>query len=115
MELKPQEAARKLMENVKKIDEMTQKVIASRSKFALAEATLIEAKADSLKDSRGVSATAAQNQQSIDTVAEKQSVIMADAELKNNQDLLNVLETGNNNFKMAIRLMEMEVKNLNLT
>ncbi len=35
--------------------------------------------------------------------------------LQTPQQMLNVYETGNNNYKMAIKIMEMEAKNLNLT
>lgn len=114
MELRPQEAARKLIENAQDISNMTDKIIEMRTNVAVAEAVLIDAKAKVYNDNPQASATAVQLIISMRTTEEKKELIKAECKLKNFQDLLNVLENNNNNFKMAIKLMDTEIKNLNL-
>lgn len=114
MEIRPQEAARKLMENAKKIEEMTEKIIEARTDATMAEAVYLDAKREAWKATRSESATAAQQIISYTTTDEKKALSLAECGLKNLQDRLRVLDTANNNFKMAIKLMELEIKNLNL-
>ena len=114
MELHPKEAAQKLTENVQKISDMTDKIIEARTAVAMIEANYLDAKAGSRAKAAGMSATATEQYIAQNTVEEKKDLLLAETKLKNYQDLLNVLETSNNNFKMAIKLMELEIKNLNL-
>lgn len=103
------------MENAEQIRQLTDKLIEARTDAAMAEACYIDAKAENFVKCASLSATAAAQQVSISTTEEKRALIMAECKLKNFQDQLNVLETANNNLKAALKLMEMEAKNLNLT
>ncbi len=117
MEIKPQEAARKLMANIHLINNATNAVMEARTDFAMAEAAYMDAKAEATikRLGEGISVTAAQVWIAVDTKDDKKKVLMAECKLKNLQDQLNVYETGNNNYKAAIKIMEMEAKNLGLT
>lgn len=112
--IRPQEASRKLIENAQAISEMTDKIIEFRTDVAVAEAVLMDAKAKIFFNNSDLSATAVQNFITMNTTLEKKALIQAECKLKNFQDLLNVLITSNNNYKMAIKLMDTEIKNLNL-
>lgn len=102
------------MENVQKISDMTDKIIEARTDSAVAEALYLDAKTEWRAMATGMSATATDQFVAQNTVSAKKALLMAETKLKNYQDLLNVLVTSNNNFKMAIKLMELEIQNLNL-
>jgi N-acetylneuraminate synthase len=80
----------------------------------VAEALYLDAKTEWRAMATGMSATATDQFVAQNTVSAKKALLMAETKLKNYQDLLNVLVTSNNNFKMAIKLMELEIQNLNL-
>ena len=115
MELNPAIAARTLIENSQKLDKIADAVIAQRNEMLGCEVIYLNKKASvSRKFLSEMSATAAQHWIGIETTEEKIELLKAEAELKNIQDSREVLIESNNNLKMAIKLWDTEVKNLNL-
>ena len=115
MEQNPALMARQLTENVQQIAKTTDEVIKARNTLLIADAEYMDAQVRVYREKSAVmSATAAEKWSKIDTNEEWKERERAKATLQNLQDRLRVLETGNNNLKMAIKLTELEIHNLNL-
>jgi hypothetical protein len=115
MEQNPALMARQLKENAQKIASLTEQVIDARNALLLADADYMDAQAEAYQErSLTQSATAAEKWSKIDTIKQWKHREEAKTYLQNLQDRLRVLEMDNNNLKMAIKLVDLEVKNLSL-
>ena len=115
MEQNPALMARQLTENAHQISELTDQIIDARNKLLLADAEYMDAQAVSYQNRfKSMSGTAAEKWSKMDTIQEWKMRETAKVFLQNLQDRLRVLETDNANLKMSIRLLNLEVTNLNL-
>ncbi len=110
----PALATRRLREVAVELQNIGEQIITKRNEVALLEASYLGAKAGSLKKHLAdKSATAAQLYVTIDTVEDKKKLIHAESELKNLQDKQRIIDEGNQNHKMAIKIALAEMSNLN--
>jgi hypothetical protein len=111
----PAETYRKLLDNAEAIEKQSQKVTAKRTEVNLLEATLLDAKADSFTKRRAESGiTEAKEWQKIDCLQEEKDLKRGETELRNLMDEMRVLEAVNANYKMAVKMAQIEIGNLNL-
>jgi hypothetical protein len=111
----PALAARELIENIREIDAMTDKVIEKRNALLLAEAAYMDTKTESRKKRLAeMSVTAANQWIEIDTNEAKKEYLKISCELRNLQDLRDVLIKSNENLKLRIRMATDEMKTLSL-
>lgn len=115
LQFNPAETYQKLLDNSKAMEELSQRIMAKRNEVVILEAQLMDAKADSFRSRRlDYGITEAKEWQKIDAVKEEKAFIKGEAELRNLTDQMRVLEAVNNNYKMAIKIVQTEITNLNL-
>lgn len=115
-EINPAEVYQKLLENARLIDAKSKELVDKRNEVVIAEAELMDIKVESFKKSfaNGVGITEAREWQKLDALEAEKKYKKAQGELRNLSNELRVLEEVNANYKMAVKMAQVEIANLGL-
>ena len=111
----PAETYRKLLDNSTAIENKSNEIIAKRNEVVMLEAALMDAKAESFRERRtSYGITEAKEWQKVDCKDVEIKFKKGEAELRNLMDQQKVLMEINANYKMAVKMAQVEISNLNL-